>query len=150
MINSIENLISKDLKIGLQMHTTPESIFNEHWNFKKDMTFEELLKSPCGGEDERGVEIEMTLQELFDGMVENKYWGFADLKARKIHIWVAAGFEIETDVLRILIGHEVGHILEQKQLDENPYIAEEQRCDNYGLACLQMEAFIRQLSIGRR
>lgn len=149
MIDAIERIKLDDPKIELRFHTTPESIFNEFWNFEKDMTFGELLASTMGGSTGEGEEIETTLQETFDGMVENKYWAFAEIKKQMIHVWIAAGEQIETDILRIVIGHEIGHILEEKELSENVFIADEQRADNYGLACFWTEKFLGRILFER-
>lgn len=149
MIKNISDIGLQNPGIELRFHTTPESIFNEFWNLKKDLSFGELLEQECGGTSAEGEEITPTLRDVFAGMVESKYWVFAAELTRTVHVWLASGEEVEADLLRIVIGHEIGHILESQPLADEPDIAAEQRADNYGLACWLTERFIQRILFER-
>lgn len=142
MIDSIDRIDLSNPEISCTRHNSPESIFNEFWNIEKDLSFGELLECEMGGITESGEEVTHTLAEGFEALKEQKFWAFSNTIKKEIHIWLAG--ELDADSLRIIIGHEIGHILEEERLSENPDVADEQRADNYGKTALLTERFIRQ------
>jgi hypothetical protein len=146
MIDSNSRINLDDPKISLIRHDSPESIFNEFWNFEKDLSFEELLEQTFGGIDGEGNEVEMPMSESFEAVKSTEFWGFSNSKTNTIHIWSAV--ELPPDTLRVLIGHEIGHLLEEQQLSEVPELADEQRADNYGKCTVLTERFLLQIISG--
>ena len=84
MNEQIKNTLDQYQIPELVIHGTPESIFDAHWNFEKDLTFEELLASECGGADD---EPTGTLKELFEATRDNGFWAFTSLKENTVHLW---------------------------------------------------------------
>lgn len=137
MNEQIKNTLDQYQIPELVIHGTPESIFDAHWNFEKDLTFEELLASECGGADD---EPAGTLKELFEATRDNGFWGFTSVPENKIHLWFAERPDLET--LLLLIGHELGHIFEEKlekeglSDEEKEYFRHEENSDLFGIACV--------------
>ena len=109
MNEQIKGILNRFQPPTLQIHRTVESIFNEHWNFEKDMTLEELLKCETGSHDDEPMG---TLADMLEDTRMNKFWAFMALKENILHIWFDEKPDMET--LLVLIGHEVGHIFEEK------------------------------------
>lgn len=130
----------------LVFHETAESIFNEHWNFEKDLTFEELLQCECGGgDDERAG----TLRETFAATKENGFWAFTSTRDGKVHVWFD-GKQFDTHSLFFLIGHEIGHLLEehfQAEVVEDEYLEylrHENNSDLWGVAAVLTYRLVQQ------
>lgn len=135
MNNHALDILENHEKPELVYHETAESIFDAHWNFEKNLTFEELLKSKCGGADDQP---NVTLADMFEATKENGFWAFISLKENKLHLW----FEMfpDLELLRLVIGHEIGHIFEEKfDGEEKPdetaeYMRHENNSDLWGVA----------------
>lgn len=131
-------------KIVLVKHVSAEEIFNEFWNVEKDLTFAELLACEMGGETEDGEFVDATLQQAFEALQETGFWAYANVMTKAVHIWLSR--PVPKRELCVLIGHEIGHILEEEIMSEIPEIAEEQRADNYGKTAYLTAQFLEQLT----
>lgn len=118
----------------LIIHSSCESIFDAHWNFEKDLTFEELLDCECGGADD---ESKGTLRELFEDTKTNGFWAFSSTKEHKIHLWFQS--KPDTETLMMVLGHELGHLFVdkldfEKNTDEaQEYFRDENNADLFGI-----------------
>lgn len=114
-------------------HSTAESIFNEHWNFEKDLSFEELLQSKCADDE--------TLETVFEQTKENGFWAFMSLNDNRVHVWMDPAHYCN-ETLFFLIGHEIGHRLQehfQSKLSKNEfkeYMRNESNADLWGVGAL--------------
>jgi hypothetical protein len=143
MIESMDRIDLENPRITLVRHDTPESIFNEFWNFEKDLTWAELLEQEMEGVTADGDEVKATLADAFEGIKAMDFWGFSNSITNDVHIWTSDSLKI--DDLRILIGHEIGHLLEELPLSDDPDIADEQRADNYGKCAVLTERFLQRI-----
>jgi len=121
-------------EIQMVRHHTVESIFHRFWSFGEDVLLEDILASSAGGFSEDGEEFEMPMTEQLEATRANEFWAFSDCPRKEIHVWTSREFTDQE--LNILIGHEVGHILEAEEITENaPEYAEELQADRYGVCC---------------
>lgn len=128
---------------SLKQHGDCESIFNEFWNFEKDLTFEELLQCKAGGEDHSGEEVcEGTLAEVFEATKELGFWAFSNTITNEIHVWNSGGLLFRE--LLALIAHEFGHLVEnhlQRGAEETDEAFEERKADGYAWAAVWANHF---------
>lgn len=129
--------------VEIVKHETAESIFHAFWSFGEDVPLDEILKGSAGGCDADGNEAEeMPMSELLEATKENGFWAFSDCPKSRIHVWDGSG--LSERQMMILLGHEVGHILESGKLHEVPEVAEEQKADRYGVGCVITNALLEE------
>lgn len=140
------NLVEEFSNPKLIIHETVESIFYEHWNFEKDLTFEELLNSDCGGEDEHGNEIEMSMKDFLEDTRANGFWAYAATKENELHFWRG---KLETlEEIMMILGHELGHLAEfaKEQFGgQGEDFTEEDSADKYGIVAVWAYRYAKQI-----
>ena len=131
--------------VEVEWHKTPRDVQNAFWlpaAQDAGMTVDELLDDgESVGVDAEGNEVAMTREDTEQAIIDMGLWGFADTKARKIHLWAAAG----TDDLRIaeLIAHEIGHLTGVPVDDD---VQEEMRADQYASVAVETLRILRARS----
>ena len=134
MITDISHINLDDPKITFVQHTKAEDIFFSFWNFDDKMILEEILEGEVGSLDGEGNESFEPISVHLKEIIENKFWAFSNFIKNEVHLWISE--KMETEALMIIIAHEIGHILESRELSDQPHVAEEERADNYGKAAV--------------
>ena len=141
MMNGFEHIEIPEIE--LVCHRSPESIFRQHWAFgDESVTLDEILQGTAGGVDGDGNEVdEIPMSEMFDAVKANDFWAFSDCPNRVIHLWLRT--PIDEGHLSVLLGHEVGHVLEHHAIP-NPTaeIEDEMKADRYGIAAVIVSSLV--------
>lgn len=93
-----------------------------------------------GGHDEKGAEVEVSVEQWMTGMRENGFWGFIDEPNETVHLWL--GDNPDPKMILTLVGHELGHATGEPATDS---YWEEERAMGYGRVAAQSYAVMRRL-----
>lgn len=100
-------------------HETAESIAAHHWRCEEEgITLAELRGCEIGGVTPDGEEASISFDAWMDGMTANGFWGYAATDEREVHLW--AGPTATDEQILMLLGHELGHLLEPEFAAEAP------------------------------
>lgn len=125
------NKYPKPPELSIVWYQTPEIVYSKMWEKEANsegVTVAELLDGTgFVGADEFGNEVEVPMEDVYEGMRALGCWGWVDTENNIIHAWA----EKDADPAQIMhfLAHEIGHVTSSPDEDD---FEEEMRAEQYG------------------
>lgn len=109
------------MTVEIVEYKTVEAILQAYLPFELDEC------ASFGGIDDEGNEREISVEDVIASIKINRFWGFADSKQQKIHVWIDDVAPPEKKQLVAFLAHERAHLLQPDDSEEFKNLSKEQK-----------------------